>query len=286
MVSIRAGAQTDFWKSSNAYFGQKPPGDIPQKFSAPHLNDSGYFVLGRIAFSADGKEFYFGTNNRWFNDENQSLKCYRFEGGQWKGPFMLLRYYSTPTFSPDGQSLYVAARGVERMQRTKDGWTDPAPYLMRSYALYNFMSTNSGHSYVGSNGTWGKIDDYSSWQFAILPTDLSDTSIQSLGTPLNSPGFNGDLYIAPDESYMIISAKETKDFECELWISFRKADKSWTIPISLGAAINEGAAHRFGQYVSPDGKYLFYTKGTSEKDCALYWVRFDGLLKALKKQSL
>ena len=38
-----------------------------------------------------------------------------------------------------------------------------------------------------------------------------------------------------------------------------------------------------GQFkVSPDGKYLFFTKGTSEKDCNFYWVRFDTLLKKLK----
>src|SRR5215469_13089763 len=49
-------------------------------------------------------------------------------------------------------------------------------------------------------------------------------SFKSLGRPLNEPGFNGDLYITPDESYMIVSAKETKTYESELYISFRKPD--------------------------------------------------------------
>jgi hypothetical protein len=50
--------------------------------------------------------------------------------------------------------------------------------------------------------------------------------------------------------------------------------------------IADGLAHRWGQYVSPDGKYLFYTRGTSEKDCAIYWVRFDDLLKSLRPKQL
>ncbi len=81
---------------------------------------------------------------------------------------------------------------------------------------------------------------------------------------------------------MIISARETKTFESELWISFRKADSTWTEPKSLGPKINDGPAHRWGQYVTPDKKFLFYCHGTSEKDCAIWWVRFDSLLRNLK----
>lgn len=40
--------------------------------------------------------------------------------------------------------------------------------------------------------------------------------------------------------------------------------------------------HRWGAYVTPDSKYLFYTRGTSAKDSAIYWVRFDTLLESLR----
>ena len=55
--------------------------------------------------------------------------------------------------------------------------------------------------------------------------------------------------------------------------------------MSLGPKINDGLAHRWGQLVTPDGKYLFYCRGTSEKDCAVYWVRFDKLLASLRPKS-
>jgi hypothetical protein len=67
---------------------------------------------------------------------------------------------------------------------------------------------------------------------------------KSLGKPINEDGFNGDLYVAPDESFMIVSAKETKDFNSELDISFRRTDGSWTTPLSLGPKINQGLVHR------------------------------------------
>jgi len=67
--------------------------------------------------------------------------------------------------------------------------------------------------------------------------------------------------------------------------SFRKKDKTWTQPINLGPEINNGKAHRFGQYVTSDEKYLFYTWGTNEKNSAVYWVRFDHLLEKLKQQA-
>jgi hypothetical protein len=136
---------------------------------------------------------------------------------------------------------------------------------------------------LGSNGNQGSKSDWSTYDFCKMTITGKDTTISSLGTAINTPAFDGDFFIAPDESYIIISARETPTYESELWISFRQADRSWSSPCSLGPKINDGLAHRFGQYVSPDGKYLFYTRGTSEQDCNIYWVRFDTLLNDLKK---
>jgi hypothetical protein len=81
---------------------------------------------------------------------------------------------------------------------------------------------------------------------------------------------------------MIVSTNETPDYESELYISFRRPNDTWGAPVSLGPGINNGIAHRWGQFVTADEKYLFYSYGTSEKDCAIYWVRFDTLLKKLR----
>jgi len=283
-------AQTNFWNSHNAYLGQTPPGDTPKIFAPGLLADKGEFTANRTAISPDGKEIYYCTNKSWKNSNDLKVKYFKYNGKKWVGPLILNEHLGQTSISPDGQSLYFAsdqsAGTVYRSNRTKTGWSKPVAYIDRNYVVYDFMPTRSRNKYAASNGTWGSPSDANAWRFSVMPASDADTTIQNLGSPLNSEGFNGDFFVSPDESYMIISTKETKHFECELYISFRKKDKTWTTPQSLGPLINDGLAHRYGQYVSPDGKYLFYTRGETEKDCAIYWVRFDRLLKKLKLASL
>ncbi len=283
-------AQSSFWNSSNAYLGQTPPGDTPKIFAPGLLAGKGEFTANRTAISPDGKEIYYCTNKSWKNANDLKVKYFKYDGQKWVGPIVLNEHFNQTSFSPDGQSLFFAngqsAGTVYRSTRTDSGWSAPVAYIDRNYVIYDFMATTSGNKYAASNGTWGSASDANSYRFSVMPASANDTTIQNLGRPLNSEGFNGDFFVAPDESYMIVSTNETEHFECELYISFRKKDKTWTNPQSLGPLINDGLAHRYGQYVSPDGKYLFYTRGESEADCAIYWVRFDGLLKKLKPAGL
>ncbi len=282
-------AQTNFWNSKSAYLGQALPGDTPKIFAPGLLASKVEFTANRTAISADGREIYYCTNTTWKNADSLKVKYFRYDGKKWVGPTLLNSNMGQTAFSPDGNTLYFrrgnAGNMVFRSVRTGTGWSSPAEYLVRNYLIYDYMPTKSGNKYAASNGNWGSPNDANAWRFSVMPASDADTSIKDLGTPLNSPGFNGDFFVALDESYMIISTNETKQFECELYISFRKKDKTWTVPKSLGPLINDGLAHRYGQYVSPDGKYLFYTRGESEKDCAVYWVRFDNLLKKLKAAS-
>jgi len=279
-------SQDNFWNSSNAYLGQKPPGDEPEVFAERLLKDSG-IVLGRVSFSKDGKAFYYSFARHWFDRNGSGTKEIKFEGGKWQRPVVIADDITNPAFSPDYKKLYLGGGNsqVWALDKTADGWARPRLWLDKSYGLYNFQAANSGAFYAGSNGKQGSKKDYGTYDFCKLTILGKDTVIESLGPVINTPAFDGDFFIAPDESYIIISAKETPTFECELWISFRKNDQTWTKPLSLGNKINNGLAHRFGQYVTEDGKYLFYTRGTSERDCSIYWVRFDTLLAKLKTAS-
>jgi hypothetical protein len=280
-------AQSNFWNSADAYLAQTPPGDTPKVF-APELlvKDSG-IAMDRSAFSPDGKEFYYCYAQHWFDAKGNKIKYFKYADNKWNGPFVLNQGHYAPTFSADENTIYFIGGGkgmVFQSHRTDTGWSPEEVYLKRNYGLYDFMPTFSGKIYVASNIN-GNINDYTSYDICLLPSSDKDTMAQTLGTPLNTPGFNGDFFIAPDESYIVISANETKDYECELHISFHKKDGTWTKPVSLGPLINDGIAHRWGEYVTPDNKYLFYSKGTSEKDCHIYWVRFDELLQKLKAKA-
>jgi WD40-like Beta Propeller Repeat len=276
-------AQTNFLNGPDAYLGQKPQGDTPQIFAKGMLADSG-IVLGKVAFSKDGRCFYYSFARHWFDDNGSGTKEIRFDGMKWLKPLLIAEKITNPAFSPDETKLYLGAGGgqVWVLNKTNKGWSKPEFWLENNYGLYNFQEANSGTFYLGSNGTKGSKRDWSTYDFCKLNISGKDTIISSLGNVINTSAFDGDFFIAPYESYIIISAKETPTYDSELWISFRKKDNTWSVPQSLGSKINNGLAHRFGQYVSPDGKYLFYTRGTGEADCNIYWVRFDTILKKLK----
>jgi len=282
-------AQESFWDSPDAYLGQVPPSDTPKEFAPGQLADKGAFVMGRVAFSHDGKEFYFTQNDSWRSGDHAKLRVMRYADHRWSKPEVLAEQFLSPTLSMDDNTLYMRKGGMRNVWRSKrngSSWSEPAPLLVGAFGVYDFMPAASGKFYVGSEPDPEDVKNGITFAFSVITISNDKPAVKSLGRPLNEPGFNGDLYIAPDESYIIVSAHETKDFESELFISFRKPDLTWTAPVSLGPKINSGLAHRWGQYVTPDGKYLFYSWGTSEKDCGIYWVRFDALLQKLKGDTL
>ena len=283
-------AQGSFWNRPDAYLRQTRPTGAPKIFAPGLMTDSGTFVMGRIAFSQDGKEITYVQSDSWDSPAHARIKMMKYAKHRWSKPVVINEQFFQPTLSIDGKTLYFRKGNVTgnnmnnvwQSHRTGGGWDAPTPHLETTYGVYDFMPTVSGNFYVGSDPGPEDVKNGSTYVYSLLTFSNGDVSVKSLGRPLNGPGFNGDLFIAPDESYMIVSANETKDYESELYISFRKADLTWTVPVSLGPSINNGVAHRWGQYVSPDKKYLFYTQGTSEKDCAIYWVRLDKLLAILR----
>ncbi|AYL94515.1 hypothetical protein [Mucilaginibacter celer] len=290
-ICNKLSAQKSFFNSPNAWLGQTPPNDTPRLFARHLLIPDSGIAMGRSAFSADGKEFYYDNAMHWFNAMGLKIRYFKFDGKKWVGPMVLHRGYHTPTFSIDGKSMYLAGgQGDGRhaftwiSHRNKTGWTEPKLFLKKDFGLYDLMPTQSGTFYIGSNTDTGKTKDYSNYDFCTFKPGNPDV-VKSLGPVINTQAFDGDFYVSPDESFMIISYKEKPDYECELGITFRKPDKSWTVPQNLGPLINDGDAHRWGEYVTPDGKYMFYTKGTDEKHCHIYWVRFDKLKEDLRRKA-
>jgi len=91
-------------------------------------------------------------------------------------------------------------------------------------------------------------------------------------------------FIAPDESFLIFS-RDCRRFDSEgktiggdkkLMISYRNSDGTWLEAIDMGPLF---ANTRFPS-VSPDGKYLFFTKFTEGSREDFYWVDAK-IIKAL-----
>jgi hypothetical protein len=87
---------------------------------------------------------------------------------------------------------------------------------------------------------------------------------------LNSPGNEGDFYVARDEAFIVFGSPHRGGFGGgDLFISFTENDGSWSDPKNLGATINT-PGFEFGPYVTDDRRYLFYSSSanwTAAKTC-------------------
>lgn len=95
---------------------------------------------------------------------------------------------------------------------------------------------------------------------------------ENLGQVVNSENYEGDVYVARDESYLVVSINGRQDSfgGADLYISFRSPDDSWTPLKNLGSEVNSDKRD-FCPMVSPDGKYLFFSsKRAGEGD--IFWV--------------
>jgi Tol biopolymer transport system component len=94
----------------------------------------------------------------------------------------------------------------------------------------------------------------------------------NLGDAVNSEANEGDVLIAPDESFLIVSSRGRSDSlgGSDLYISFRQPDGSWSKVKNMGKTINSDATE-YCPMLSPDGKYLFFTS-TRSGNGDIYWM--------------
>lgn len=289
LILGQAAAADHFWTSPDAYLGEARPDETPRPFAPGRLADPGTNTMGRSAFSRDGQEFYFTQNDSWESGKNARLRMMRFAEGKWGKPVTVAAEAMSPTLSMDEKQLFMRRGGMGQLwvsNRDGHGWTNATLMLERRQGVYDFMPTLSGRNYAGTEPDDSDKARGSTYVISLLMLESPEPRALSLGAPLNSAGFNGDFFIAPDESYMVLSAKVTPTFESEAHIAFRKPDGSWTKPVSLGARINDRPAHRWGYYVPASGDYLFYSLGTHAQDCALQWVRFRETRERLQREAM
>ena len=106
--------------------------------------------------------------------------------------------------------------------------------------------------------------------------DGAYTTPEHVFTAVGAIGTEGDMYVAPDESYMIISLwnhpGNIGSSKGDLYITFKRADGIWTDEINMGEVINMRCGENCPM-VSPDGKYFFFNRYCEDLDKGdMYWV--------------
>jgi len=231
------------------------------------------------AFSPDKKTMYF--TRRVSRKGPEYIYVSQFENGRWSrpeiAPFSGKHFDKEPFVSPDGSKLFFASlRPVGEVEK-KDprdfdiwvvtkiagGWSDPtplpAPVNSTGYDNYPSVAAN-GNLYFASvrGGGRGQNDLYRAQLI-----DGKYSQVEKLPDIINTPGTDADPYIAPDERFLIFCSDRPGGFgEGDLYISLNRGGV-WTEPRNLGASINTGE-FEYTPLLSPDGKYLFFSRGWGE----------------------
>lgn len=262
------------------YFGEEPPGLTPKLFAPGIISTHGHFEFG-CTFSPDGKEFYI---TRRADDRGRNvIMVSKWSEGGWTAPdtaeFSKMGGDHEPHLSPDGKKLYFGTTrikpgadrpsyGIWVMERAADAWSAPEFAVEGMYA----SATLDGSIYVTDISGQG--------EGGIVKMTFKDGVYEEpvrLGGGVNSPVNGIHPFIAPDESYLLFDCYRKDGFggEGDLYVSFQDSEGNWSDATNLGEDVN-GPGIDFCASVSPDGKYIFYTKNRD-----IYWVSID-ILKSLK----
>ncbi len=253
------------------YLGQEFPGPEPRLF-APGVVSTGLDELNAV-FAPNGDEFFFSV--KLPGEGRHTMMAMAQVDGHWTAPEVLPfsgRYAEAdPAFSPDGNRLFFVSRrplggtgdpkdwDIWTVDRTAGGWGEPqvlgGPINTDQHEIHPSF-TRDGTLYFSSNrtGGYGAFDIYRS-RFV----DGVYGEPENLGAAVNTPRGEGDVFVAPDERYIVFSGSRADGYgRDDLYVSFRRSDGSWTEARNLGEAVNS-ATIEYTPQVSPDGRYLFFT---------------------------
>jgi hypothetical protein len=266
-------------KASN-YLGQRGPGSTPTLFAPGLVSTDEQTEFGSV-FSKDGNVFYYAAEP----NGKAEIRSMRFKNNTWgKSEVVLIhnRYsYNDPFLSPDEKRLYfISDRALDGKGDKKDydiwyieekgnRWSEPinAGDKINSSSNEYYMSfTTTGTMYFSSNrNTQEDTNNYNVYSAKSIKGEFQTPA--KLSKAINSDFYEADVFVAPDESYLIFSADKPGGFGGgDLYISFRNANGTWTEAKNVGHEINAERSE-YCPFVTADGRYFLYTK---END--IYWV--------------
>lgn len=260
------------------YIDKNKPSLEPQLFAENFISTASNSEFGSV-FNKKGNEFYFAIDSAG----KAKIKFSTIQNNQWTQPITITSdstySYNDPFLSPNEDRLYyisnqprnkfdtIADYDIWFSKRTDNGWSKPinaGKEINSDEDEYYISFAKDGSMYFSSNKASKNRN------FDVYKSPFRNNAFMNpikLSEAINSPRYEADVFIAPDESYIIFCANRRDGFgRGDLYISFKNQDGSWTNSKNMGEPINS-ADHELCPFVSNDGKYFFYT---SKQD--IYWV--------------
>lgn len=302
--------------STNDYFKQVLPGDIPNIF-APGMISNG-FANRDFTISPSGDEIFFTVQQSNLVSVVMNSKK---RNGRWSEP--AVAFFSgvyndlEASFTIDGKRLFFSSNrpltpcdstndyNIWYVENKDERWSEPIPVdsVINSEKDEFYPSvTKNGNLYFTTQLETGKGKE------DIVVCEFKDghyVQPASLPEAINSKGYEFNAFVDPDEQYILFSAFGRGDDmgRGDLYLSIKK-DGQWQRATNL-TKINSTDLD-YCPFVTWDKKYLFFTssratykspfskrqsmldlkKGLSNYGNGLddiYWVRFDNVLNTFKK---
>jgi hypothetical protein len=257
------------------YLGQEPPGSTPRLF-APGVVSTG--LLDRdVAMLPDGSEIYFGAAAPGYA-VSSILMTRRLPDGRWTTPEVASFVAPRPardleaSIAPDGHRVYFVSDrppvGADEpygnsdiwvADRTGNGWGEPynlGPPVNSADQEYFPSLTRDGTIYF----TREKEGERGNFIYRSRLVDGAYGEAEKLPSQVNSGPAQFNAFVAPDESYLILSVLGRPEAigRSDYYVCFRSPDDVWSEPINLGEKVNVPDAQGYSPYVTPDGKYFFF----------------------------
>jgi len=279
-------AQENVWK----YYSQTPPGKVAELFMPNQIN---HLAHSSPTFSPDGKEIYWSI----VGADNQTRKIFyvKYQDSIWSEPrivnFSGNYHDDQPFISYDGKKMFFASKRPKTKEgeeindiwiseKSKGEWGEPKP-INNLIGFWTPTLTNSETVYFLEVVNQNRLICCS------RKIDGEYSKVECLNENINKEGaLNWCPFIASDESYIIFSSnRKGGNGNGDLYISFRNENGEWGKAINMGSTINTDKQERFPG-VSPDGKYLFFTRWNSSPYYHdLYWISSE-IIGELRNQTL
>ena len=274
-------------KADPKYFNQVSPGTTPMIFAPDKVSMTDQFEFGAV-FSKDRSEFYYGV----YANGKAETRMMKFENGSWTSPIAILIHdvysYNDPFLTPDEKKLFfisdrpLSGEGPKKdfdiwyIERQSGKWSEPinaGKNINSEKNEYYISFTKDGKMYFSSNvGDKEGKNNYDIYSSEFRLGEFQSSA--KLASGVNSPHYEADVFVSPDESYLVFAADRPGGLGSgDLHVSFRDTNGNWTAARSLGNTVNT-ETDDFCPYITPDGKYLFYA---SRGD--VYWVSTEVIKK-------
>jgi Tol biopolymer transport system component len=271
----------------STYFGQKPPGLIPEIFAPGVISINGRSEHG-ISFSPKLDEVYFSANKK---DEDPSIYFSKLEGKKWTTPkkanFTKGKKVGEmhPFVNPTGDQIYFTAHDEFTLPHHKESiktWYVNRLENSWSNAIQLDSPVNEDFVFYSNQAKNGDLfyTNVSKRKMYYAPNKNGKfPEVKELGIEV---GFQG--FISPSQDYLVVNAgnKEDAQRKSDIYVYFQKKDNTWSKPINLGKEVNSN----FGETcpsITPDGKYLFFSRYNEEGGIPnFYWASTE-IISKLKK---